>query len=113
LARIVVVYGEQYSRFKPRTYTLTFIICDFISLVLQAAGGAIADQAADAVEEDMGVHIMVAGLSLQVASLILFAALCAEFAWRLRINKESSPSVKSLQFKIFLYCKSLCLLLPI
>ena len=110
LARVVVVYGEQYSRFKPRTYTLTFIICDFISLVLQAAGGAIADQAADAVEENMGVHIMVAGLSLQVASLMLFAALSAEFAWRLRINKESSPSVKSLQFRLFLHCKSLCLL---
>ena len=33
LARIVVVYGEQYSRFRSRTYTLAFITCDFISLV--------------------------------------------------------------------------------
>lgn len=42
LARIVVVYGENLSRFKPRTYTLVFCGCDFFSLLLQAAGGAIA-----------------------------------------------------------------------
>jgi hypothetical protein len=42
LARIVVVYGEEWSRFKPRTYTILFCTCDFLALLLQAAGGAIA-----------------------------------------------------------------------
>jgi len=42
LARIVVVYGEERSRFKPRTYTILFCSSDFLALLLQAAGGAIA-----------------------------------------------------------------------
>jgi hypothetical protein len=29
LARIVVVYGEERSRFRPRTYTILFCSCDF------------------------------------------------------------------------------------
>jgi hypothetical protein len=45
LARIVVVYGEEKSRFKPRIYTLVFCGCDFLALLLQAAGGAIASAA--------------------------------------------------------------------
>ena len=42
LARIVVVYGEERSRFRPRTYTILFCSCDFLALLLQAIGGAIA-----------------------------------------------------------------------
>jgi hypothetical protein len=47
LARIVIVYGESLSRFYPRTYTLLFCTCDFIALLLQAVGGAIASTASD------------------------------------------------------------------
>jgi hypothetical protein len=47
LARIVVVYGEHISRFRPRVYTILFCTCDFISLLLQAIGGAIASTATD------------------------------------------------------------------
>lgn len=47
LARIVIVYGESLSRFYPRTYTLMFCSFDFIALVLQAVGGAIASTALD------------------------------------------------------------------
>lgn len=42
LARIVVVYGQDLSRFQPRWYTIVFCTCDLISLILQAIGGAIA-----------------------------------------------------------------------
>jgi hypothetical protein len=42
LGRIVVVLGEEISRIKPRSYTLFFMGCDVISLVVQAAGGGIA-----------------------------------------------------------------------
>jgi hypothetical protein len=42
LARIVVVYGEDRSRFRPRMYTIVFCSCDFLALLLQAIGGAIA-----------------------------------------------------------------------
>lgn len=42
LGRIVVVYGQDISRIKPRTYTVVFLACDFVSLCVQAVGGGIA-----------------------------------------------------------------------
>jgi hypothetical protein len=45
LARIVVVYGEDRSRFLPRTYSCLFCASDFLALLLQAVGGAIASGA--------------------------------------------------------------------
>jgi hypothetical protein len=50
LARIIPIYSSILSRFQPRTYALVFIACDFIPLLLQAAGGAIASISND--EED-------------------------------------------------------------
>ena len=48
LARIVVVYGEERSRIRPVTKTLVFCTGDFLALLLQAVGGAIASGAASA-----------------------------------------------------------------
>jgi hypothetical protein len=45
LGRIVVVYGEEISRIKPRAYTMFFLFCDFIALSIQTVGGAIAASA--------------------------------------------------------------------
>lgn len=42
LGGIVVICGEDASRIKPRTYTIFFVACDAISLVVQAVGGGIA-----------------------------------------------------------------------
>ncbi|KAL3425376.1 RTA1 like protein [Phlyctema vagabunda] len=89
LSRIVIVYGEHLSRFKPRTYTLVFCTCDLISLVLQAVGGAIASSADTQDDSDLGKNIMLAGLGFQVFSLALFALACGEFAWRVRSSKGS------------------------
>ncbi|RFU26563.1 hypothetical protein B7463_g9789, partial [Scytalidium lignicola] len=73
LGRIVVVYGEEISRIKPRSYTLFFIGCDGISLVVQAVGGGIAASAPITNQPmvDAGTHTLVAGLSFQVATLFL------------------------------------------
>ncbi|EGP90159.1 unnamed protein product [Zymoseptoria tritici ST99CH_3D7] len=88
LGRIVVVYGEGISRVQARAYSILFISCDFLSLVLQAAGGALAATADTRAENKTGVNIMIAGLSTQVVSLLLFIILGAEFAWRVRKNSQ-------------------------
>ncbi|KAI9876974.1 MAG: hypothetical protein M1830_005130 [Pleopsidium flavum] len=88
LGRIVMVFGEQISRFRPRTYTITFISFDFFSLILQAAGGALASAADTQSSLQIGVDVMLAGLGTQVVSLSLFIALCGEFAWRVSHNKH-------------------------
>ncbi|KAI9830697.1 MAG: hypothetical protein M1826_004526 [Phylliscum demangeonii] len=88
LSRIVVVYGEGLSRVKPRTYSILFITSDFIALLLQAIGGAIASTANVGSTQQMGIHIMLGGLSVQVASLVFFMALSFEFGWRAFRNQD-------------------------
>jgi hypothetical protein len=108
LGRIVVVYGEHISRFYPRTYTLIFCGCDVLSLVLQAAGGGIASGATTVSQNQLGINVMLAGLSVQVSSLTLFGLLCGEFAYRLYKNRQSwatqhSELYESKLFKAFLF----------
>lgn len=106
LARIVKVYGTHFSRIQPRMYSIIFVSCDLVSLILQAAGGAIASIADDKKTSDLGVHIMVAGLAFQVFSLALFMVICADFALRVRRSggeKDVSFSQlrNSFKFKAF------------
>ncbi|KAG4438497.1 hypothetical protein IFR05_006020 [Cadophora sp. M221] len=119
LSRIIMLYGPSLSRFKPRTYTIFFCSCDFISLVLQAAGGAIASVATTQDDVDKGTDIMIAGLIFQVVSLVVFVILCGDFAWRLHKNRDSwnthnSHIYTSRLFKGFLYAlatASLCIII--
>lgn len=55
---------------------------DFLSLVLQAAGGGIADTANTKSMSQVGADIMVAGLVLQAISLVVFLAVAGDFAYR-------------------------------
>lgn len=92
-SRIVIIYGEHFARFRPRTYTIIFITADVFSLVLQAVGGALADTAPSEESEQgqSGIDIMISGLSFQVFSLFVFMCLCADFAVRARKNR-ADPS---------------------
>jgi hypothetical protein len=103
-------YGPQHSRLTPKAYTLTFICSDFIALVLQSAGGGIADQGSNQSTRNSGVHLMVAGLSFQVLSILIFMALCAEFFWRVKNDRKQTVALDwaprdptSRHLKVFLY----------
>ncbi|KAJ6002604.1 RTA1-domain-containing protein [Penicillium sp. IBT 35674x] len=99
LGRIVIVYGEQISLLRPCTYTMLFVFCDLVSLICQAAGGAITS-IADADQQDLaqtGVNIMIAGLAIQVASLVLFMALCLQYAWSVYKNPDSLNKAASMR----------------
>ena len=112
LGRIVVVYGESISRLRPRTYTLIFVSFDFLSLVLQAAGGALTATANHDQPDtkQTGINIMIAGLSTQVASLAGFMILCAEYAWRVykhpeKVNDSLVDLRRTFMWKAFLVGK--------
>lgn len=81
-----------YSRFKPSTITIGFISADFLSLVLQAVGGALADTATSNQMEQQGVNIMIAGLAFQVFSLVVFFAISVEFAVRVVKAGAAQPA---------------------
>lgn len=59
-----------------------FIFSDFVSLVLQAAGGGISATGNTKAESNEGRYIMIAGLAWQVVSLIVFLIVWADFMWR-------------------------------
>ncbi|KND94641.1 Sphingoid long-chain base transporter RSB1 [Tolypocladium ophioglossoides CBS 100239] len=85
LERIVVVYGEANSRLPSKWYTRIFISCDVASLCLQAAGGIIASVALQNGQPlTTGDNIMIAGLATQVFALLIFIALCTDFALQVR-----------------------------
>lgn len=90
LSRIVTTYGSENSRIKPRSYPLIFILCDVVSLILQATGGGMASVAShENRHPDTGNHIMIAGLAFQIFTLLIFMLLALDFAVRTyrRISK--------------------------
>lgn len=88
------------ARFKPALYYQIFIPCDIISLVLQAAGGAMSTQSQGSSET--GVNIALAGLSSQVFTLFAFIVLFAQYAIDFR-RKSSNPHLdgRFMTFAIF------------
>ena len=81
LSRIIVHYGSQHARIPPKAISIGFMTCDWIALILQSVGGALADTASTAYGQEQGTHIMVSGLGFQVLTLLIFVGIAAEFLW--------------------------------
>ncbi|KAG2421318.1 hypothetical protein HFD88_005292 [Aspergillus terreus] len=95
--RVIIVYGEGFSKIKSKTYAIVFVTCDLLCLILQAAGGAVtatAGQDQDGLRRT-GINIMIAGLAAQVASLGTFMALAIDYLWRLRRQRQSQSCMAS------------------
>nr|POE50135.1 sphingoid long-chain base transporter rsb1 [Quercus suber] len=84
LTRIIVVHGDHLSRVQPRIVAIAFMSSDFLSLLLQAIGGAITSSADTNSSRQTGVDIMIAGLLLQSISLGVFLIVVLDFALRAR-----------------------------
>jgi RTA1 like protein len=86
LSQIVTTFGAENSRLPPKWYPRLFISCDFLSLLLQAIGGGMASAASSSGRDTKpGTNIMIAGLTLQVVTLLLFILLTLDFSiktWR-------------------------------
>ena len=83
LGHVLRFYGNV-SRFKPRTYQICFIISDVVAVLMQATGGALSSIATDFSTLHLGIHIMIAGLAWQVASIIVFILVSIDLARRVR-----------------------------
>ncbi|KAI1860637.1 uncharacterized protein JN550_011485 [Neoarthrinium moseri] len=116
LARVIAVYGGHISRLKPRTYTITFMMCDAIALVLQASGGALVGGDSSSSFEK-GLSILRAGLAFHVAGMVIFVALASDYAWSAYRRREHwTPKFSCLQesrkfhyFLIGLIVATLCI----
>ena len=99
--------SSQASRFPPRLFYWIFIPCDFLSLVLQAVGGAISSSTDG--DAQNGVNIALAGLAFQVATLTIFTLLTIDYFFRSR-NTWTRVTLPA-QFKIFVSALALATLL--
>lgn len=82
----ILSFGPSFSRFKPALFYWIFIPCDLISLGLQAAGGALSSLSSG--QNDTGVHLALAGLALQVITLVIFCGLYGDYLWRYFKSEE-------------------------
>ncbi|RMZ68320.1 sphingoid long-chain base transporter RSB1 [Pyrenophora seminiperda CCB06] len=109
LKKMVLTFGESWSRLRPAMYTYMFIVGDLVSLVLQGAGGGLAASSDFGSElQDEGTDVMIAGVVFQVFTLTVFGLLLAEYAFRTyRHRDELSPEARSLlrswRFRFFAF----------
>lgn len=95
LGQVIVLHGRKFSILSPLTFSYVFVSCDIISLVLQAVGGGIAASAAAyGTDPATGTHIMVAGVSFQVLSMLIFVFFLFDMLSKLYFH--ASPQVKGL-----------------
>ncbi|ODQ65831.1 RTA1-domain-containing protein [Nadsonia fulvescens var. elongata DSM 6958] len=95
--KLVIIWGEQYSKLKPMWYSILFIICDVISIVLQAIGGGMAAVAVQNRKDTKpGTHIMVGGLAFQVASMCVFIFLISDTLWKVYRAKKQNPDKENI-----------------
>lgn len=90
LGQQIVLHGRRFGLLSPRLFSLVFITCDVISLVVQAIGGGIAGYAASTFNNpDSGTYIMVAGVAFQLASMSLFLVMLFDFVRRSYFHASS------------------------
>jgi len=72
--------GAQYSRLSPRSYTIFFLSCDVISLVVQGVGGGMAAvESGNGINPAKGGHIMLGGIAFQLFVIVVYVFFAGEF----------------------------------
>lgn len=107
LKHICLTFGSSFSRLRPQLYTYIFISCDVFSILLQAAGGALASAAQDTSLLRVGDNVMITGLATQVFTLVAFGVLAGDYALavyrnRANLNAATAELRQSMRFKLFL-----------
>lgn len=107
LKHIVLRFGPEWSRIRPKFYTYGYISADFLALVLQGTGGGIAATADDDESmRDAGDNIMITGIVLQVVTLAVFGAMITDYVVRRHqagtpLSVKASQTWHSPKFRIF------------
>ncbi|GJE86154.1 RTA1 domain-containing protein [Phanerochaete sordida] len=88
LGQLITRLGPQYSRLSAVWYTVVFVSCDVIALVIQAVGGGAASTAVNQNRSPAnGGHIMLAGIAFQLAAITIYMTLATEFILRFLYNR--------------------------
>ncbi|KJR85468.1 rta1 domain protein [Sporothrix schenckii 1099-18] len=80
LSRTIDFLDRSLARFNPKFFIWFFIPCDVISLIFQAAGGALSSTSSGG--DRLGVNMSLFGLSFQVFTLVIFIFFSADYLVR-------------------------------
>lgn len=96
------------ARFRPSLLYYVFIASDLVSLVFQAIGGALSTSSSGT--SQTAVDLALAGLSLQVATLLIFSGLMVDYLVRFAKTEEAKTKLDR-RMKTFLSGLGLAILL--
>ncbi|KAJ6038309.1 uncharacterized protein N7446_005119 [Penicillium canescens] len=92
LKHVIIHFGPQYSRMNPKRFTWIFIGSDVGSIVLQAAGGGVANAAGtNQAMINTGNNIIIAGIAFQVATMSVCGLLAFDFFIASRKHLRDGP----------------------
>ncbi|KAJ7169215.1 RTA1-like protein [Mycena crocata] len=82
MSRVIHRLGSSYARLTPKWYTMLFLPCDLIALIVQGVGGGMASSAEDLDGANVGANVMLGGIVFQFVVIILFSALSLDYVQR-------------------------------
>ncbi|KAG8911306.1 hypothetical protein FRC00_006732 [Tulasnella sp. 408] len=91
MGRIINLVGAEYSRLKPRTYSILFISADLLALIIQAIGGAAAASADTHDGAEGGAKIMLAGIFVQMAAITIYCIIQGDYLWHVLTERPVRP----------------------
>lgn len=97
LPKLIEIYGHRFSLLRsPKSYLYLFVGFDLVALPIQAAGGGLAARAlASGTSPHQAVNVLIAGLSLQVASMVIFMALMGHLYYKVFVQTRLDHSGQS------------------
>ncbi|KAI1142535.1 RTA1-domain-containing protein [Hypoxylon sp. FL0543] len=118
LPQIVAIYGEEFCSWRPAWFSFLFYALTALSLALELAGGLVSTIRDSPDQTDTGVHVLVAGLAIQLVALLIFVGHAVLFAIAVHTRHHTldikfAGIYNSGSFKAFLLALSLTMLLLI
>ncbi|KAB2573842.1 putative membrane protein [Lasiodiplodia theobromae] len=113
LSRIVRRCGaESYSLIRPQWVTRIFVAGDVLCFLMQSSGGGLLANAKKQSDVDLGEHVILGGLILQILIFGFFVVVAGVFHSRLRQKptvEAADPGLPWERYMILLYTASGCI----
>ena len=97
---LVLYYGPEFSTIRPQLYPWLFVGSDFVSIVIQGVGGAVAASATtgdnpDPGMADLGNNLLIAGVSFQVVNMVVCGILMLVYQRRYQNSRHPAARYSS------------------
>ncbi|GAA5924027.1 RTA1 domain-containing protein [Sporobolomyces koalae] len=109
LGIIIQLVAPRHSLLSAKWFKITFVVADFISLVVQGVGGGIAGSAETQPDLDLGSNIMLGGIVFQLVVMLIYVAYGAFWVYKARVEiKSSGRKMRTMIWALF--AASLCII---